>query len=138
MDKRISQTTIDWWRAFKDGAKSNPLLLIASASGKYIAISGCNVHNGSTDHSFTIVDPNFRNKDIGTNLLKIKREMLTSDFGSPKFQVGINVDNTHAIAMCKSAGLKELSRKEVEKTIKSKKRTGVTKTKSVVIATYGT
>jgi ribosomal protein S18 acetylase RimI-like enzyme len=136
MDKRISQTTIDWWRQFKDGSKSNPVLLIAKTKeGKFIAISGCNVHNGNTDHSFTIVDPDFRNRDIGTNLLKIKREMLASDFGEPKFQVGLNIENLHAIAMCKSAGLKELSRKETVKAIKKKR--GAPVAKQVTIAIYG-
>ena len=110
-DKRIKKQTLDFYRNgyetfVADG--NNVVMLVAyDSSNLIVGISACAIRDDGSrvSHPITIVDREFRNKNLGATLLKRKLDIVSKRYSEKLYRCAVADSNEAAMQLCLSSGM---------------------------------
>jgi len=74
-DRHITQKSFDHYKA---GGSETDVLLEYHIEGELVGLSFAACPNGRSEHSITVVRRDFRNRGIGTALMRVKKELAAA------------------------------------------------------------
>lgn len=94
-DRHITQKSFDH---YKGGGSETDVLLEYRADGELVGLSFTACPNGHSEHSITVVRQDFRNRGIGTALMRVKKELAAAR--GCQLQSLVAESNTPSVRMC--------------------------------------